>query len=60
VNGNSTSFWTSLRGPIMMITLGTLFALEYSGGPNFTRTWPVLVIVFGFFKLAEYLGAQKA
>jgi hypothetical protein len=45
----------AIRGPILMITLGVLLAIDQFGTVNlsFTRTWPVLLIVFGLFKLAE-------
>jgi Domain of unknown function (DUF5668) len=41
-----------IRGPILMITLGTLLAMDQLGSLSFTRTWPVLLILFGLFKLA--------
>ena len=44
----------AIRGPIMLITLGTLVALDYFQGLSFSRrTWPVLLIVFGVLKLLE-------
>jgi hypothetical protein len=50
----------AIRGPLLMVTLGILFMLDYSGGVSFARTWPVLLIVFGLLKLGEYLGARNA
>lgn len=47
----------AIRGPIMLITLGTLVALDYFQGLSFSRrTWPVLLIVFGVLKLLERAG----
>ena len=43
----------AIRGPILMITLGVLLAIDLFGPVSFARTWPVLLIVFGLFKLAE-------
>lgn len=43
----------AIRGPILMITLGVLLAIDQFGTVSFGRTWPVLLIVFGLFKLAE-------
>lgn len=44
----------AIRGPILLITLGTLVAMDYFLGISFTqRTWPILIIVFGFLKLLE-------
>ncbi len=47
----------AIRGPIMLITLGVLVALDYFQGVSFLRrTWPVLLIVFGVLKLLERAG----
>jgi hypothetical protein len=43
----------ALRGPALLLTLGLLFFFEQNGIISFERTWPVLLIVFGVFKLAE-------
>jgi Domain of unknown function (DUF5668) len=54
VNATSAELIQAVRGPIMLITLGTLVALDYFEGFSFTqRTWPVLLIVFGLLKLLE-------
>jgi len=50
----------AIRGPILMITLGVLMALDQNGGITFERTWPVLLIVFGLFKLVQRAGAKAA
>lgn len=46
-------FVRAVRGPVMLIALGTLFAMDQAGGWGFERTWPVLIILFGVFKLLE-------
>ena len=51
---------SAIRGPVMLVTLGTLFSIDYFGPWRFSRTWPVLLIVLGVFKLAEHLGARTA
>jgi hypothetical protein len=33
--------------PLLLIALGALFLLDYSGGPAVRQTWPVLLIVWG-------------
>ena len=48
------------RGPVMLITLGSLFAADYYGPWPFTRTWPLLLIVFGIMKLLERAAARAA
>jgi hypothetical protein len=37
----------------MLIALGTLVALDYFMGLAFSRTWPLLIILFGVLKLLE-------
>jgi hypothetical protein len=44
---------SAVRDPILLITLGVLLAIDQMGAYSFGRTWPVLLIVFGVFKLAE-------
>lgn len=47
----------AIRGPLMLITLGVLMALDYFQGVSFPRrTWPILLIVFGALKLLERAG----
>ena len=41
----------AIRGPITMITLGVLFALNNFTQYRFSETWPVLLIVFGALSL---------
>ena len=45
MNGNSTVVLRAIRGPLLLITLGTLFAIDHFGRISFWRTWPVLLIV---------------
>jgi hypothetical protein len=46
------------RGPVLLIIAGTLFAVDHFGPYPFERTWPVLIIVVGLWKLAEHLLAR--
>lgn len=46
-------FVRAVRGPILLIVVGAMFALQQAGKLEFDRTWPVLIIVFGIFKLIE-------
>ena len=55
MNGNLVQ---AIRGPIMLIVLGTLVAADYAGIYGFWRTWPILIIVFGFLKLLERAAAK--
>jgi hypothetical protein len=46
-------FIRAVRGPIILITVGVLFAIDHSGGLPFERTWPAIIIVIGVMKLLE-------
>lgn len=57
MNGDSRGILCAIRGPIMLITVGVLFAIN-----NFTPygfQWPVLLIVFGLLTLMGR-GARPA
>ncbi len=41
------------RGPILLIVLGILFALQQGGVLAFSRSWPLLIIAIGLLKLIE-------
>lgn len=50
MNGNP-SVLRAIRGPVTLITLGVLFALNNFTPYGFSETWPVLLIVFGLLSL---------
>src|SRR5471030_1580465 len=41
----------AIRGPVTLITVGLLFALNNFTAYGFDKTWPVLLIVFGLLSL---------
>jgi hypothetical protein len=41
----------AIRGPIILITVGVLFALQSFNIYGFDQTWPVLLIVIGLLSL---------
>jgi hypothetical protein len=43
----------AIRGPVTLITLGALFALQNFTNVGFDKTWPVLLIVFGLLSLLQ-------
>jgi hypothetical protein len=53
MNGNSYQIIRAIRGPITLITLGVLFALQNFTRFGFDQTWPVLLIVFGLLSLMQ-------
>jgi hypothetical protein len=58
MNGSSGTFLQAIRGPILLIALGTLLAVDHFGPWGFWRTWPVLVILFGLLKLFERMASR--
>ena len=55
----------SIVGPLILIVIGTLFLLRNFGYTiplmhNFVRFWPVLLVVIGLVRLAEYFAARSA
>ena len=50
---NRGTLASAIRGPILLITIGTLIALDTFGGYSFTRTWPIIIIMLGIMKLME-------
>jgi hypothetical protein len=41
----------AIRGPVCLITIGALFALNNFTRYRFDQTWPVILIVFGLLSL---------
>ncbi len=56
---NAAALVRATRGPVMLITVGGLAALDHFGPYGFRQTWPVLIIVFGLMKLLE-IAARPA
>ena len=53
MRGNDSSLLRAIRGPITLITVGVLFALNNFTPYQFHQTWPVLLIVFGLLSLVR-------
>lgn len=51
MSGNEVSLVRAIRGPVTLITVGALFALNNFTPYEFNRTWPILLIVFGLLSL---------
>lgn len=50
ISGND--FVRAVRWPIILITVGTLFALDHFTPWSWHETWPVILIVVGLLTLA--------
>ena len=50
-----------MTGPLILIALGVLLLLNnlYPGMFRFGRMWPVILIVIGLSRIAEYFHQQK-
>jgi hypothetical protein len=55
MNNRGAMFAQAARGPVLLITIGVLFALEQAGMLSFSRSWPLLIIMIGVMKLIERL-----
>lgn len=51
MKGSEVPLIRAVRGPLTLITIGVLFALQNFTPYSFDRTWPVLLIVFGLLTL---------
>src|SRR6476620_7453114 len=51
MRGSDRSLVSAIRGPITLITVGVLFAMNNFTPYRFHQTWPVLLIVFGLLSL---------
>jgi hypothetical protein len=52
MNEQSAYLVRAITGPIILITIGVLFAFDRFTEFRFSQTWPVLLIVVGLLKLA--------
>jgi hypothetical protein len=50
---NSYLFLRRMRGPIFLLTFGVTAILDVYTGIDYTRSWPLYLIVWGVLKLAE-------
>jgi hypothetical protein len=55
MNSRAALFAQAIRGPVLLITIGILFAIHQAGVLPFFRTWPLILIVVGVMKLLERL-----
>jgi LiaI-LiaF-like transmembrane region len=53
VNAKRGLYLQAIRGPVLLITVGALFAIHQAGLLSFSRTWPLIIIVIGIMKLLE-------
>ncbi|HMJ60740.1 MAG TPA: DUF5668 domain-containing protein [Bryobacteraceae bacterium] len=59
MNSKAALYAQAVRGPIVLIVIGVLFAVHQAGVLPFSRTWPLLIIVVGVMKLIERWQAPR-
>jgi hypothetical protein len=57
MSNSKPPFATVIRGPVMLIAVGALFAVSQSTQYRFVQTWPLLLVLLGLLKLLERFGA---
>lgn len=60
MNNRAVLYAQAIRGPILLITLGILFAVQQAGRIPISQTWPLFIIVIGVMKLIERLVLPRA
>jgi hypothetical protein len=55
---DSAALIRAIRGPVIMITVGVLFALDEFDIVNFKKTWPAILIVVGILNLSRWTGRR--
>lgn len=51
MNDQSANLVRAINGPVILITIGVLFAFDRFTDFRFSQTWPVLLIVVGLLRL---------
>jgi hypothetical protein len=59
MNNKAALYAQAIRGPIVLIAIGVLFAVHQAGVLPFSRTWPLLIIVVGVMKLIERWNTSR-
>ena len=50
----NSNLYGAIRGPILLITVGVLFALDHNGGYGFRQSWPLLLVVAGTVRSTSF------
>lgn len=56
MNTGTAALTGALRGPVMLMTLGSLLSVHHFTDVTIGKTWPILLIVFGLMKLLQRLA----
>jgi hypothetical protein len=58
MNDHSHLLLRAIKGPVIMITIGVLFAADRFTDYHFHETWPILLIVVGVMQLVAGRGRR--
>ncbi len=53
MNSRAALYVQAIRGPVLLIVIGVLFAIHQAGILPFYKSWPLILIVIGLMKLIE-------
>jgi hypothetical protein len=59
MNDDSAALMRAVRGPIILITVGLLFALDNFTSLSFSQTWPAILIVVGLLNLTRWTNWRR-
>jgi Domain of unknown function (DUF5668) len=59
MNPESAALINAIRGPVLVITVGILLALDQFTSISFRQTWPALLIVAGILSLGQWAGRKQ-
>lgn len=54
----NNNLFATIRGPILLIAVGVLFAIDHAGIFGIRQSWPVLLVLLGLLKLLEHLTTE--
>lgn len=54
MNDDSAALMNAIRGPVIVIMVGVLLALDQFTNVSFRQTWPALLIVAGVLSLGRW------
>ncbi|HEU5022905.1 MAG TPA: DUF5668 domain-containing protein, partial [Bryobacteraceae bacterium] len=58
MNDQSHLLLRAIKGPVIMITIGVLFAADRFTDYRFYQTWPILLIVIGILQFVAGRGRR--
>jgi hypothetical protein len=59
MNDDSAALIQAIRGPVILITVGVLFALDNFTSLSFNQTWPAILIVVGLLNLTRWTSWRR-